>query len=404
MTAFRYQALSASGQEDQGVVHADSAKAARQWLRQQGLTPLEVKSIDAQSPSGQPRARRRVFSLAERGMLTRQLAGLINAGLPLERALAALSDEARKTTHIDILNRIRSEVQGGSALAAALAQHPKDFPSEFCAVVAAAEQSGRLGHVLDRLANEMEAAEQLKGKLLGAALYPMIVTGVAIVMVIFLMAYVVPQVASVFAAREQALPWLTRALLAMSQGVQSHGWAAAIAMGLGIGFFMLLYRKPDWRTRIDAWLLRTPLFGPLLLDYHNARLAATLSLLSGAGLPILKAIKAASETVTNHGLKRDVDLAHDLVREGASLAAALDAQTHCARWLIVFARLGEQTGQLSEMLGRAAQQSADRVQRKALALATWLEPLLILLMGLMVLAIVMSILLPIMELNSFATV
>ena len=232
----------------------------------------------------------------------------------------------------------------------------------------------------------------------------MIVTGVAIVMVIFLMAYVVPQVASVFAAREQALPWLTRALLAMSQGVQSHGWAAAIAMGLGIGFFMLLYRKPDWRTRIDAWLLRTPLFGPLLLDYHNARLAATLSLLSGAGLPILKAIKAASETVTNHGLKRDVDLAHDLVREGASLAAALDAQTHCARWLIVFARLGEQTGQLSEMLGRAAQQSADRVQRKALALATWLEPLLILLMGLMVLAIVMSILLPIMELNSFATV
>lgn len=399
MTAFKYQALNAQGQEDQGVIQADSARAARQQLRLQGLTPLEVQSAEGALGDTAP-VRRRAFNQMERSMITRQLAGLISAGLPLERALTALTDEALKPAQSQALMHIRSQVQSGTALATALAQHPKDFPVEFCAVVAAAEKSGQLGAVLERLATEMEAAEQLKSKLMGAALYPLIVTCIAIAMVIFLMAFVVPQVSTVFASRAQALPLLTQVLLVMSQAVQDYGWLALLTLLVIGGVGAMAYRQPNWRVRMDTWTLKTPVLGPLLLDYHHARLAATLSLLVGAGLPILKALQAASQTISNHGIQRGIQAAHDLVREGASLASALDAQALSVRWLIVFARLGEQTGQLSDMLGRAAQQSSDRVQRKALALVTWLEPLLILLMGLMVLGIVMSILLPIMELNN----
>lgn len=403
MTAFRFEALNAQGHTEQGIAHADSARAARSQLRQQGLTPLEVTPLahsDEAKREGAVHAR--TLKTQERALLTRQLAGLVAADLPLEKALAALVDDLPKPAQRDTLSHVRAEVQAGASLASALGQHPKDFPDDYCAVVGAGEQSGQLGAVLERLAQEMEASEQLRSKLLGAALYPAIVSAVAVVMVVFLMSFVVPQVASVFAAREQGLPWLTRAMLALSAFTRDYGLWLGLAMALGLVGARALYAQAEWRLRMDAAWLRLPGVGGMIRDYQNARLAATLGLLNGAGLPILKALQTAANTMGNHAMRRDVSAALDLVREGASLAAALDAQPCITRWLVVFARLGEQTGQLSTMLERAAQQTSDRVQRKAMATATILEPLLILAMGLIVLTIVLSVLMPIMELNQLA--
>ena len=403
MTAFRFEALNAQGQAESGITHADSPRAARSQLRQQGLTPLEVAPLTHIETANNPtQAARQTFKVQDRALLTRQLAGLISADLPVEKALAALVDDLPKPAQRDTLSHVRAEVQAGASLSSALAQHPKDFPDDFCAVVGAGEQSGQLGTVLERLAQEMEASEQLRSKLLGAALYPAIVSLVAVVMVVFLMSFVVPQVASVFAAREQGLPWLTRAMLALSAFTRQYGLLIAVLLGLGVLGARVLYARDEWRLRMDAAWMRLPGIGGMIRDYQNARLAATLGLLNGAGLPILKALQAAAQTMGNRAMRHDVSAALDLVREGASLAAALDAQPHISRWLVVFARLGEQTGQLSTMLERAARQTADRVQRKAMAVATVLEPLLILAMGLMVLTIVLSVLMPIMELNQLA--
>lgn len=405
MTAFRYEALNASGATETGVVHADAPRAARAQLREQGLTPLAVQAIgesmaDAQAPA--PR-QRRLFKSLERALLTRQLASLLSAGLPVEKAMAALLEDLPKPAQRDAMAQVRAEVQAGASLAQALSHHPKDFPADVTAVIGAGEQSGQLAVVLTRLADDLEASDQLRGKLVGAALYPAIVSAVAVVMVVFLMSFVVPQVASVFAAREQALPMLTRFMLASSDVVRDWGWLIGLLLGSGLVGTLIAYRQsPAWRLRVDALWLRLPLMGSLMRDYHNARLASTLGLLSAAGLPILKGLHTAAHALGNHALRADVLAAQVLVREGASLAAALQGQSHVAAWVVLFARLGEQTGQLGPMLTQAAQQNADRVQRKALALATVLEPLLILAMGLIVLTIVLSVLMPIMELNRLA--
>ena len=403
MTAFRYEALSAQGATETGVIHADAPRAARAALREQGLTPLSVQAVSDAASAERPSQARRLFKSLERGLLIRQLASLLVAELPVEKALGALLDDLPKVSQREAMAQVRAEVQAGASLAQALAHFPKDFPADVTAVVGAGEQSGQLATVLTRLADDLEAAEALRGKLMGAALYPAIVSAVAVVMVVFLMSYVVPQVASVFAARAQALPLLTRFMLATSDFVRTWGLPIGIVLAVAAAMAVVAYRQSEsWRLRVDAAWLRTPLFGPLLRDYHNARLASTLGLLSAAGLPILKGLHTAAHALGNHALRSDVLAAQVLVREGASLAAALQGQAHVARWVVLFARLGEQTGQLGKMLTQAAQQNADRVQRKSLALATILEPLLILAMGLIVLTIVLSVLMPIMELNRLA--
>ena len=405
MTAYRYEALTTQGTTQTGVVHADAPRAARAQLREQGLTPLSVDAVGdaAQTQTARQPGAKRLFKSLERAMLIRQLATLLQAGLTVEKALGALLDDLSKVAQREAMAQVRAEVQAGASLAQAMSHLPRDFPPDIGAVMDAGEQSGQLGTVLTRMADDLEAGDQLRGKLLGAALYPAIVSAVAVVMVVFLMSFVVPQVASVFAAREQALPLLTRIMLAASDGVRTWGGVVGLLIALGLTAMVWAYRsQAAWRLRVDGLWLRLPLLGPLVGDYHNARLASTLGLLSTAGLPILKGLHTAAHSLSNHALRADVLTAQGLVREGASLAAALQAQNHVAHWVVLFARLGEQTGQLGPMLSQAARQNADRVQRKALALATILEPLLILTMGLIVLTIVLSVLMPIMELNRMA--
>ncbi len=408
MPAYSFEAMQNDGKLRRGVIEADTAKAARGLLRTQALVPLVVEPV---SGSAGPDITRsllqtplfggRVFNTAHLTIWTRQLAGLVSSGLPLERALTALTDEAEDEKQRNLVAALRAEVNGGASFARALSHHPGEFSAIYIAVIGAGEQTGHLGLVLERLADDLEERQTLKAKLIGAALYPAIVTLVAIVIVMFLVGYVVPQVASVFAGTKRALPFLTVAMLSISGFVRSYGWALLGALVLIVTSIRLALRNEGFREKFDARTLTLPLVGRLSRDYNAARFASTLAMLAGAGVPILKALQAAAETLSNRAMRADALDALLLVREGAPLASALAQKKRFPGLVSMFARLGEQTGQLPVMLQRAALQLSNEVQRRAMALATILEPLLIVAMGVVVMLIVLAVLLPIIQLNQF---
>ncbi len=406
MPAYTYEALDAQGATRKGVIEADTSRSARSLLRSQALVPLTVTSV-ATEGAGMPGAARsslftpRVFNANALAIWTRQLAGLVTSGLPLERALTALTDEAEQDTQRNLVAALRAEVNAGSSFARALAQHPREFSAIYTAVIGAGEQSGHLGLVLDRLADDLEETQALKAKLIGAALYPAIVTLVAIVIVVFLVSYVVPQVAAVFTGSKHSLPFLTVAMLAISAAIRHYGWLIVLVLAATATGLHLSLRNPGVRQRFDAAWLNLPLVGRLSRGYNAARFASTLAMLAGAGVPILKALQAAAETLSNQAMRADALDALVLVREGAPLASALAQKKRFPGLLGMFARLGEQTGQLPLMLQRAATQLSTEVQRRAMALATILEPLLIVVMGGVVMLIVLAVLLPIIQLNQW---
>ena len=404
MPVYAFEGLSADGQTRKGVIEADSAKAARAQLRGQALVPIKVEPVSAQQTAAQrsgaaTRRSQRVFGPSALTIWTRQLAGLVSSGLPLERALTSLSDEAEKAPERELVATLRSEVNSGSAFAKALSQHPREFSHIFVAVIGAGEQSGNLGLVLERLADDLEEQQALKSKLIGAALYPAIVSLVAIVIVLFLVTYVVPQVAHVFAGSKHALPVLTVIMISMSSFVRAYGWLMLIAIVLIAISARSALANAAFRQKFDAAWLNLPILGRLSRSYNAARFASTLAMLAAAGVPILKALQAAAETLSNQAMRSDAQDALVLVREGAPLASALAQKKRFPPLLAMFARLGEQTGQLPLMLQRAAKQLSTEVQRRAMQLATLLEPLLIVAMGVVVMLIVLAVLMPIIQLN-----
>jgi general secretion pathway protein F len=403
MPAYRFEALDAAGKAQSGLLEADNVKAARQQLRGRDLVPLAVTAVTMAATDNSTAARftRRVFSATSLAVWTRQLAGLVGSGLPLERALTALADEAENPRQRELVAHLKSEVNAGSSFGRALGTAPREFDEIYRAVVAAGEQSGALGAVLERLADDLEDRQALRSKVLGAMLYPAIVSLVALIIVIVLVTFVVPQIANVFTTGKRALPFLTVAMLAVSSFVRNWGWAVALLATGGITAFVLARRNEAFRERTDAAFLNLPLFGRLARGYNAARFGGTLAMLAGAGVPILKALQAAAETLGNRAMRADALDALVQVREGAPLASALAAKKRFPGLLSMFARLGEQTGQLPQMLGRAATQLSGEVQRRAMALATVLEPLLIVAMGGVVMLIVLAVLLPIIQLNAW---
>lgn len=407
MPAYQFEALDAQGQPRKGVMEADTVKSARAMLRTQQLVPLMVEAVVGQTlGSDAPTAwwqiqlwGGRVFSSTMLSVWTRQLAGLISAGLPLERALTALSEEAEDEKQRNLVAALRAEVNAGSSFAKALGQYPREFDEIYRAVVSSGEASGHLATVLEKLADDLEESQALKAKLIGASLYPAIVTLVAIAIVIFLVTYVVPQVAGVFAGGKRALPLLTQIMLGISGFVRGFGWwmlGATIFIAISA---IYIRRIEVFRLKIDAAWLRLPVIGKLAKGFNAARFASTLGMLAGAGVPILRALQAAAETLHNRAMRADALDALSLVREGAPLASAMASKKNFPGLIAMFARLGEQTGQLPAMLQRAAKQLSGEVQRRSIALATVLEPLLIVAMGVIVLLIVLAVLMPIIQLN-----
>ena len=403
MPAYAFEALDNQGQTRRGVLEADTARTARSQLRAQDLVPLKVEPVQRSQNTGMNTViwESKVFSRTALTVWTRQLAGLVAAGLPLERALSALSDEAETPRQRDLVSALRTEVNAGAPFAKALAQHPREFSNIYVAVIGAGEQSGHLGLVLERLADDLQEQQNLRGKLLAAGLYPAIVCVVALAIVLFLLAFVVPQVAQVFGSNQQKLPVLTSFMLGLSELVQTFWlWGLLLMAALTLGARTAL-KQPALRRSFDAAWLQLPVIGRLARGYNAARFASTLAMLATAGVPILKALQAAADTLSNTALRHDAQEALVLVREGAPLASALAQKERFPRLLVMFSRLGEQTGTLPTMLQRAAQQLSEEVQRRAMQLATILEPLLIVAMGGMVMLIVLAVMLPIIQLNQW---
>jgi len=402
MPAFRYEAVDAGGITRKGVLNADSPRAARSDLRLQGLTPLNVEAIAAQVDE-RGVARSRGFgerlSQVELALFTRQLASLLEAGLPLEQAFTALLEQAERAYMRDLIASIRSEVMGGAPFSAALSRHPRDFAEIYRALVASGEQIGQLARVLARLADYIERRNALVQRVRLAFTYPAIVTVVAFAIVIFLLTYVVPQIVSVFANTKQKLPFLTTMMLAVSDFTRAYGlYVAAILIALWVAWRRAL-RNPALKLRWHAWLLDAPVYGRFERSLNTARFASTLAITTGSGVPILRALDTSRDTLSNVAMKTLVEDATASVREGASLARALSAQKYFPPMLVHMIRAGEITGELPAMLERAADSQQADLERRALTIAGLLEPVLILAMGLVVLLIVLAVLMPIIEIN-----
>jgi len=401
MPAYKYDALDNAGKPRHGLLEADNPRAARAQLRAQGLVPMDVQAVAA--PKSNTRWSRRVFNGAGLSVWTRQLAGLVSAGLPLERSLAALADESEEARQRDLMSSLKAEVNAGSPFARALAIAPREFDDVYRAVVAAGEQSGALGPVLESLADDLEEQQRLRSELFGALAYPIIVCFISLLAVGFLLTYVVPQVAAVFTQTRQTLPLLTRLMMGTSDLLRQWGLLLVGLVVVGVISVRQVLKKEGPRQRFDAAWLNLPVVGRISRGYNAARFSGTLAMLAGAGVPILKALQAAAETLSNHAMRADAMDALVQVREGAPLGAALAGKKRFPGLLSMFARLGEQTGQLPDMLQRAARQLGTEVKRRAMTLATLLEPLLIVAMGGVVMLIVLSVLLPIIDMNKLAT-
>ncbi len=402
MPAFRYEAVDATGASKKGVVNADSARSARADLRSQGLVPIKVDAIAAQVDASGATARRgfgEKLSTTELALFTRQLASLLEAGLPLEQAFTALLEQAERQYVRDLVASIRSEVMGGSSMSDALARHPRDFQEIYRALVASGEQIGQLSRVLSRLADYIERRNALVQKVKLAFTYPAIVTVVAFLIVIFLLTYVVPQIVSVFANTKQKLPLLTVIMLAISDFVRSYGFVMLGALVAAGVIVRKMLQNPDVKLRWHTWLLTAPLYGKFERSLNTSRFASTLAITTGSGVPILRALETSRDTLSNVAMRQLVEQASDSVREGASLARSLSAQKHFPPMLIHMIRAGEITGELPAMLDRAASAQESDLERRTLTIAGLLEPMLILAMGVVVLLIVLAVLMPIIEIN-----
>ena len=398
MSAFRYHALDANGKPQNGILEADSSRAARAALRERGLYPLEVTSVanrDGERSSARQRLKDAYLSL-----LSRQWATLLASGLTVEQSLAALAEQAESEAARTILAGIRSEVMAGHSLRAALDRYPAAFPAIYRASVAAGEKSGELGRIMMQLADYLEQRTRLRQKTLQALLYPGIVATVAVIIIVALMTYVVPQIVSVFQQGKQALPYLTRVLSVASDLLRDWGWLLLILLAsVGIALHLAL-REAHFRRRWDALWLRAPLLGKHLRTLDATRFASTLSILASSGVPLLAALDAGREVMGRLPLKDAVQDATARVREGQSLSRALGATRAFPPLLIHMIANGEATGRLDELLDRAARLQQQELENRTATLTTLLEPMLLLIMGVVVLIIVLAVMQPIIETNT----
>lgn len=399
MPGFRYQAYNVEGKLHKGVLEADSARQARSLLRDQGLTPYRVEVIAANDPAGGSRFRAVSLSSSELTQLTRQLAALLEAGLTVEQAFNALIEQAEDERSRQVLAALRGEVLAGNTIAKALAAFPAVFPELYRTLVAAGESSGQLPRVLSRLADYLEDRQALRSRLMLATIYPAIVFLVAVGVVGALLIYVVPQVVQVFAHAHQKLPILTQVLIAFSNFLQAT-WVAwiALAIAAGVGLRVAL-KRPASRAAIHRSLWRMPVLGRLLRALDAARLAATLSILVGSRVPILQALEAGTGVMTLTPMRDALAAAARGVREGMPLSRALGATSAFPPVMVHLIASGEASGRLDESLERAARQQQSTIATRLAAFAAFFEPAMILLMGGLVMFIVMSILLPIFQLN-----
>lgn len=401
MGAFEYVAFDTAGREKKGVLEGDTAKHVRQLLRERELLPVSVTETAREEARRQRSfSLRRGVSATDLALLTRQLATLSRAGLPLEETLLAVSQQTEKPRIQSILLGVRSRVMEGHTLASGFADFPRVFPEIYRATVSAGEQSGHLDEVLERLADYTEGRELMRQKVLGAMLYPIALSVMCFGIVTGLLVYVVPKVIEVFDTGKAQLPLMTRALIAVSNFL--HDWGLWLAGGIVVALigFARWLRDPDARRRFHDLQLRLPLWGRLVRGFNTARFTRTLSILTAAAVPVLEALRIAGEVVTNIPMKNAVTEAGQRVREGAPIGRSLAQSKLFPPMTIHLISSGESSGELETMLERAAMSQERELDGMLAALVGLLGPLLIIVMGAFVMAIVFAMLLPIFEMNA----
>ena len=403
MTRYRFEALTYGGKSERGIAEGESARAIRQQLLSKQLVPVSVEPETQWTKTAFWQgyfSENKPLSRSELAVLTKQFALLVRSGVQIDEALMVLSEESSKKHIKATLQSILTELRSGLSLSGAIATQDTSFDSLYQGVVAAAEQSGKMGQVLTQLADYLEKRQALKQKALAALVYPAMLTGVSFAVILFLMTYVVPQIARVFESTKQVLPFSTRFVLGFSHFLVDWGWLLMIVTAAAIYLAKRMLERPDLRLQFDTFYLNLPVIGPLLLGFETARFANTMAMLVSANVPILVALQSAKNTLSNHLLKKSIDLTELRLREGASLSRALGSQGVFSPILIHLIRSGEASGQLAEMLKYGAENAELEAEQKTKIFTSLLEPALILLMGLLVLGIVMAVMQPILQMNS----
>ncbi len=403
MPAFEYVSVDAQGRKHKGVLEADSARQVRQQLREKGWLPVSVEPAASEHKQGKNR-----FSLFSGGgmsayelaLITRQLATLIQAGIPLEECLRAVSRQTERPGLQSLLMAVRARVVEGYTMAQSMSEFPQAFPELYRATVAAGEKSGHLDLVLNQLADYTESRYDTQKKIQGAMIYPVILTVLAMAIVIGLLTYVVPDIVRVFDSSKQELPLLTRGLIATSHLVKTAGpWVLLLLIAAGFVVRPML-KQEKTRYRIHGWQLRMPLIGKLVRGANASRFASTLSILTRSGVPLVEALRIAAEVSSNLLIRDAIRQAAVKVTEGGSLARALEESGYFPPMMMQMISSGEQSGELDEMLSRAATMQEKELSSLITTLVGLFEPMMLLIMAGVVLMIVLAIMLPILSMNN----
>lgn len=399
MSTFNYAALDERGREQRGVLEADSSRQVRQLLRERGLTPLRIEAATVNRSGSRQRFGGASLKVGELALVTRQLATLLQAAMPLEEALGAIGRQAERARVANVIRAVRSRVMEGHTLASSMGEFPGAFPELYRATVAAGEHAGHLDLVLERLADYSETSHAARQKTRMALLYPVLLLVVAVGIVAGLMTFVVPGVVDVIAGQGQELPLLTRGLIGLSGLLAEWGWLLLLGLLGAVLAVRRALRQPAFRLGWDRRLLRMPLFGRLSRGSNSARFASTLSTLTGSGVPLVDALQIAGEVLSNHWLRQSILSATQQVREGMSLHRTLERSGYFPPIMVSMIASGEVSGELGLMLERVAQNQQRDFDNIVGSLLGILEPVMLLVMGALVLLIVVAILQPIFSLN-----
>lgn len=408
MSAYHFIAVTPSGQEQKGVIEAESEKQARQLLREKSLMPINVRAAIAKKQSSDKKSflamlnRKRGMNANETALFTRQFATLLSAGLPIEECLQAVAEQTEKPSIKALILGVRGKVMEGHALAASLSEHPDSFTELFCATIAAGEKSGHLDKVLVRLADYTEQQAAMRQKLKTALIYPTMIVLVAFGIVGFLLEYVVPKMVAVYGNLKQSLPFITELLIGISNFARDYGLYIIILLVVGIFLWRrALKMNAALREKSHFVLLRMPLVGHASNIADTARFARTLSILTGAGVSVLEAMNISAQLITIIPIRKAVEEAVNRVREGAAISLALKQTGYFSPMSVHMIASGESSGQLESMLERVAKHQEDEITRLIDVSLALFEPAIILIMGAIVLFIVLAVLLPIFQLNQF---
>ncbi|MCE1399503.1 MAG: type II secretion system protein GspF [Mesorhizobium sp.] len=394
---FFWQATDLQGNATKGTLDAQSEREVVAWLRGQGLLPQVIRS---QKVSRTLRWSTKRIRHSELTLFTRQLATLVAAALPLDEALAAIQQQKENKNLSTIINALRQAILEGQSLSTAMQSHPRLFDAVFCTLVKAGETVGQLGKVLERLADYNEARQRMRGKLMQALIYPTLLTTVAILVVAILLTTVVPKVAEQFVHLQHALPLTTRILLAISGALSTYGPVLLLSLVLAATLFVRWLRKKGNRLRFHRALITVRLTAPLVCSVNSARYLRALSILNGSGVPLLQGMSLAAEGVSNLEIRQRLAEAAESVRQGNSVCRSLEKTAIFPPMMLYMIASGEKSGQLGELMQRATENQDVQLQNRIAITLAIFEPALIVIMAMIVLFIVVSVMQPILQLNS----